>query len=173
MIDLNTAFGIRNRIRCLMVYIQKATYSGYNDADAGLFYSGGKYIQYLIKSNSRIILDHTDGTTTVGHERRRYEIDNHKHLWGCAPPNECLTYSNNKLWQIYYPLTVLNFSNITIGNTHDNFSGITNAQRNYEVTISPPASGGSVGASCNVYCMLNYIEIASVDPKSGAVSIQA
>lgn len=162
-ISLSNEFPKRSRILGLMVYAQStALITAYNDADAALYYSGAGYIGFKVKSNSRTIID-LSSTTQDLQQRRRYDLDFNRKRFSAELPQEIIAGSSN-LGKIYIPQTYIDLSNIDVENSCHQvpISGISNYDKDIDVELF---CTGSINSSTNIYCMLHYIELVTVDGK--------
>ncbi len=74
MLDLNSVWGQHSKIMGVLIFIQNNAIPAFNDATAGLFYSGQNYIATNVTSNSTLIVNFATPNVISQQERKNYDI---------------------------------------------------------------------------------------------------
>ena len=167
-IDLSNVFGKHTKCLGLLVFIQPTNIPAYNDAGACKFFSGASYIGFNVLSNSTIIVN-LNTTPDMKVQRLRYALEFNKKRYGVELPLELIDPTND-VNKIYSPETFIDLADVTQEvETETSVSGISNYNKDIQIDLF---CVGAVNASCNIYCMLNYLELGTFDNSNNVIILK-
>ena len=171
MLDLNSVWGHHSKIMGVLIFIQNNAIPAYNDATAGLFYSGQNYIATNVTSNSTLIVNFATPNviSQTRNQELRYLQDFNKRRYGVDLPLEVVANTAN-LASVYSPMTYIDLSDVKV-DEHDEYpvSGVSNYVKDISINIY---CAGSVASSANIYCMLNFIELGTFGSNNNMVILK-
>ena len=167
-LDLSNVWGKHTKILGVLVFIQEASVPAFNDASACKFYSGASYIGFNVLSNSTLITN-LNTTPDLKVQRLRYALDFNMRRYGKELPLALYDPAND-INKIYSPETYIDLANVKVDEKEEYpVAGISNFVKDIEIDLF---CTGSVNASCNIYCMLNYVELGTFDSNNNVVILK-
>ena len=167
-LDLSTVWGKHTKVLGVLIFIQEVNVPAYNDAAACKFYSGASYIGFNVLSNSTNIVN-LNTTPDLKVQRLRYALDFNKRRYGMELPLELFDPAND-VNKIYSPKTYIDLADVKVDEDDEYaVSGVSNYNKDIEIDLF---CTGSINANCNIYCMLNYIELGTFDGSNNVVILK-
>jgi hypothetical protein len=146
----------RSNIQCVNAFVRKVI-SAYNDATCGMQYSGYNYIKWKVREldGDRKELSFLADTDDSTRRARAYEIRRQELQYGRPLPLTVHSDGDN-LNKYYLNMTEIPFNNLEISaGTEDYFTSLDSTKNDYEITLE---CAGSVGASCDLVVMTQYVK---------------
>ena len=170
-LDLNSVWGQHNKIMGVLIFIQNNAIPAYNDATAGLFYSGHNYIAVNVSSNSQLIVNFSTPLTvsSTRTQQLRYDLDFNKRRYGKELPLEVVN-NTSQIANVYSPVTYIDLSDVTV-DQEDEYpvSGISNYVKDISIDLQCVSA---VAPQSNIYCMLNFLELGNFDSNNNMIIIK-
>jgi hypothetical protein len=141
----------RPYLQKLIVFVIKNV-TAYNDAAAGLKYSGFNYIKHKkvrLNTGNNETLDYIS-TDDSDHQLRAHEIKMHRRTYGNDLPVSCYT-AGDALTTTFLNMTEILFDDIVIENSHAEVVNQMNPNfEDYEITLAPGTSASLTSATITV-----------------------
>jgi hypothetical protein len=138
----------RPYLQKLVVFVTKNV-TAYNDATAGLKYSGFNYIKHKkvrLNTGNNETLDFID-TDDSDHQLRAHEIVTHRRSYANDLPVTCYTAADAFTTQFLY-MTEIQFDDIVIENSHAEVVNQMNPNfEDYQITLAPGTSASFTSAN--------------------------
>jgi len=167
-LDLSSVWGKHTKIIGVLVFIQQASIPAYNNTNACKFFSGASYIGFNVLSNSTVITN-LNTTPDLQVQRLRYALEFNKRRYGKELPLALFDPAND-INKIYSFETYIDLENIKVDeNDEYPVGGISNYVKDIEIALF---CTGSINASANIYCMLNYVELGTFDSSNNVVLLK-
>ena len=167
-LDLSNVWGKHTKILGVLVFIQETNVPAFNDASACKFFSGSKYIGFNVLSNSTNIVN-LNTTPDLNVQRLRYALDFNKRRYGKELPL-ALFDPTNDINKIYSPETYIDLAAVRVDETDEYpVAGVSNFVKDIEIDLF---CCSAINASCNIYCMLNYVELGTFDGSNNVIILK-
>jgi hypothetical protein len=141
----------RAYLQKLIIFVTKNV-TAYNDAAAGLKYSGYNYIKHKkerLNQGNNEVLDFIS-TDDSDHQLRAHEMYMHRRTYGCDLPISCYTAGDAFTTQ-FLNMTEILFDDITIDNSHAEVVNQMNPNfEEYQITLAPGTSASFTSANITV-----------------------
>jgi hypothetical protein len=154
-------------VRGLSVFLyDNSTATAYNSASAAKYQSGPDIFGFELKSGSNVLIDLKHSGKHHLQARKRYMSDTFENRHAQLMLEEHLNKTSNLDEYFMRNSTYIDLSNVQEDDESPSYalSGRPNSDSDLELTLW---CASAVSTNVNIYCVLHYDEIMSIDPRNG------